>query len=102
MEGLYTFNSQQLQEITKRPSSTDNPPNIRKRIITSTFSKKQSLLSQASTREDMLTLSNERKVSTNKKVTFLLDSPLLYEVERKTQIASHLLKTRSLAEKNIK
>ena len=50
MEGLYTFSSQQLQDIIKRPSSTDYPPNIRKRIITSTFSKKQSLLSQASTR----------------------------------------------------
>jgi hypothetical protein len=78
MEGLYTFNSQQLQHLIKRPSSTDNPPNIRKRIITTMFYKKPSLLSQASTREHVLTLSKERKLSKNKKVTFLLDSPPLY------------------------
>lgn len=79
MEGLYTFNSQQLQDLIKRPSSTDTPPNIiRKRIITSPFSKKQSLLSQASTREEMLTVSKERKITVSKKVTFLLDSPPLY------------------------
>lgn len=79
MEGLYTFNSQQLQELIKRPSSTDNPPNIRKRIITSNFSKKQSLLSQASTREDLLTHSREKQPNSNKKVTFLMDSPLFYD-----------------------
>lgn len=79
MEGLYTFNSQQLHDLIKRPSSTDTPPNIiRRRIITSPFSKKQSLLSQASTREEMLTVSKERKIRVSKKVTFLLDSPPLY------------------------
>jgi hypothetical protein len=102
MEGLYTFSSQQLQDIIKRPSSTDNPPNIRKRIITSTFSKKQSLLSQASTREDLFTLSNERKTSTNKKVAFLMDHQPLLEYDMKTLPVSHLLKTRSLVEKTIK
>lgn len=102
MEGLYTFSSQQLQDIIKRPSSTDNPPNIRKRIITSTFSKKPSLLSQASTHEDVVTLSNERKTSTNKKVEFLMEHRLLGEDDMKTLPVSHLLKTRSLVEKNIK
>jgi hypothetical protein len=52
MDELYTFNSQQFQAISKRPSSTDNPPNIRKKIITSKFYKKQSFLSRASTQDE--------------------------------------------------
>ena len=40
MNELFTFNTQQLEASMRRPSSTDNPPNIRKRIITSIISKR--------------------------------------------------------------
>ncbi len=68
MEELYTFSSQQFQAIDRRPSSTDNPPSIRKRIITSKFGKKSSIESQASTKEDATC--NENKPSPLRKVTF--------------------------------
>jgi hypothetical protein len=97
MEGLFTFSSEQLKEIIKRPSSTDYPPNIRKRIISTNFTKKQSLLSEASTHEDILPLSKERKLSSIKKVTFLMDSPSFGEETTRHQIPKHLLKTKSLA-----
>lgn len=73
MNELYTFNSQQFQAAENRPASTDNPPNLRKRIISTKFSPKPSESSRASTREEVYS-SNDNKLRRSKRVKFLEDN----------------------------
>lgn len=76
MDGLYTFNSNELEISTRRPASTDNPPTIRKRIIKSILSKKPSHFAESPLRiKDLSTPTSTDRQTPVKKVTFNLDSP---------------------------
>lgn len=70
MNELYTFNSQQFQAVENRPVSTDNPPNLRKRLISTKLSPKPSELSRASTREEVHS-SNDNRFRIAKRVKFI-------------------------------
>ena len=74
MNELFTFNTHQFQALVRKPSSTDNPPNIRKRIIKSIISKRLSQLLDPSLHHgDDSLISNNIRHTPAKKVTFYLE-----------------------------
>lgn len=100
MNELYTFNSQQFQAVENRPVSTDNVPNLRKRIISTKFSPKPSELSRASTREEVHS-SNDNKFKISKRIKFLEDNQFSRDEAPNQDCSSSLKKTRSMAHKEI-
>lgn len=70
MEEAFTFNSYQLENIIKRPSSTDHQPHIRKRIIHSKISKKQYLYLNPNIADDVQPSTNDVIATPKKKVRF--------------------------------
>lgn len=101
MNELYTFNSQQFQAVENRPASTDNPPNLRKRLISNKFSPKPSEISRASTREEVHS-SNDNRFRISKRVKFLEDNQFSRDEAANQECLSSLKKTRSMAHKNIR